>query len=168
MVSKPLPDGLVPGGSSPEFTDTTMPDALLREHALGAGHWGLLHVLEGSVTFVDLGAGSEQLVSAPRTVPIHPQVAAPADCQRARERSNRLLCRTERRLRTAVVPRPRLEQAARSREGRACRQRGNLERDAGATLAAAAVEQPHQAGGLLGVHAERLAASHAGRPRRGR
>ena len=73
MVSKPLPDGLVPSGSSPEFTDATLPDALLREHALGAGHWGLLHVLEGSVTFVDMGSGSEQLVSAPGTIPIHPQ-----------------------------------------------------------------------------------------------
>ncbi len=73
MVAKPLPDGLVPSGSSPAFTAATMPDALRREHALGTGHWGLLHVLEGSVTFVDMGAGSEQLVSAPGTVPIHPQ-----------------------------------------------------------------------------------------------
>ena len=73
MVSKPLPDGLVLSGNALEFTDATMPNALLREHALGPGHWGLLNVLEGSVTFVDMGAGSEQLVSAPGTVPIHPQ-----------------------------------------------------------------------------------------------
>ncbi len=73
MVSKPLPDGLVLSGNTLEFTDAAIPNALLREHALGAGHWGLLNVLEGSVTFVDMGAGSEQLVSAPGTVPIHPQ-----------------------------------------------------------------------------------------------
>ena len=50
-----------------------MPDALLREHALGPGHWGLLNVLEGSVTFVDISTGEEQVLTAPGTVPIHPQ-----------------------------------------------------------------------------------------------
>ena len=73
MASKLLPDGLVPSGSSPEFTEGTMPDALLREHALGAGHWGLLNVLEGSVAFVDISTGDEQVLTARGTVPIHPQ-----------------------------------------------------------------------------------------------
>ena len=74
MVSKPLPDGLVP---ERKFTGIhrchNAGRAPAGAFALGAGHWGLLNVLEGSVTFVDMGAGSEQLVSAPGTVPIHPQ-----------------------------------------------------------------------------------------------
>ena len=73
MASKPLPDGLVLSGNALEFTDATMPDALLREHALGAGHWGVLNVLEGSVTFVDMGSNEEVSVSAGESVPIHPQ-----------------------------------------------------------------------------------------------
>ena len=73
MTRGPLPDGLVPSGNSLEFTDADMPNALLREHALGPGHWGRLHVMEGSITFVDMGTNEEVSVSAGESVPIHPQ-----------------------------------------------------------------------------------------------
>ena len=73
MTRGPLPDGLVPSGNSLEFTDADMPNALLREHALGPGHWGRLHVMEGSITFVDMGTNEEVSVSAGESVPIHSQ-----------------------------------------------------------------------------------------------
>ena len=73
MPRGPLPEGLVPNGNSAEFTNASMPDALLREHALGLGHWGLLHVLEGEMTFVDMGSNQETRLSSGKTLPIPPQ-----------------------------------------------------------------------------------------------
>ena len=62
MTLEGMPSGLVTSGRSPEFTHDTLPDALQREHALGAGRWGVLHVLEGSLVFVDLVSGDERRV----------------------------------------------------------------------------------------------------------
>ena len=73
MPRGPLPEGLVASGNPLEFTDADMPNALLREHALGQGHWGVLRVLEGTMTFVDMGTNEEFPVSAGESVPIHPQ-----------------------------------------------------------------------------------------------
>ena len=87
MTLEGLPSGLVPSGSSPEFTRDTLPAALQREHALGAGRWGVLHVLEGSLVFVDLASGDERPVSAPGNVVIAPQrphkvtVSGPVRCR---------------------------------------------------------------------------------------
>lgn len=67
-----LPDGLVPGGASPVFTQDTLPAALQAEHTLGPGHWGVLNVLEGSLRFVNIGSGEERVVSAPDRVRIRP------------------------------------------------------------------------------------------------
>ena len=72
-MTDPLPDGLVPSHSSPIFTQDTLPDALQREHALAAGHWGMLNVLEGSLRFVNLETGETRKISAPDRVTIHPQ-----------------------------------------------------------------------------------------------
>ena len=69
-----IPPGLVPVGSSLDFTQDTIPDALQREHALAPGRWGVLHVLEGSILFVDLTTGDERLAAAPDTIVIHPEV----------------------------------------------------------------------------------------------
>ena len=68
-----LPDGLVPSGRSLDFTQDTLPDALQREHKLGAGRWGVLHVLEGQLRFVDLANGCERSVVAPDRITIRPQ-----------------------------------------------------------------------------------------------
>lgn len=73
MANTRLPDGLVPAGSSLEFTEDTIPDALQKEHALGPGHWGVLHVFEGQVSFVDLATGEESDVAAPGHAVIQPE-----------------------------------------------------------------------------------------------
>ena len=67
-----LPDGLVPGGASPVFTQDTLPDALQAEHSLGPGHWAVLNVLEGSLRFVNVESGEERVISAPDRVTIRP------------------------------------------------------------------------------------------------
>ena len=41
-----------PYGSSPIFTEITLPDALRNEHRTKAGTWGLLRVLEGEVRLI--------------------------------------------------------------------------------------------------------------------
>ncbi len=73
MTKDQLPCGLVPTGASLNFTERTIPEALKREHALAPGRWGVLHVLEGSLRFVDLSNASERVVAAPDMVIIHPQ-----------------------------------------------------------------------------------------------
>ncbi len=67
-----LPEGLLPGGTSPVFTEDTLPAALQAEHTLAPGHWAALNVLEGSLRFVNLDTGEERLISAPDLVTIHP------------------------------------------------------------------------------------------------
>ena len=47
MTTARIPPGLVPAGGSLNFTNETVPEALQREHALGPGRWGVLHVFEG-------------------------------------------------------------------------------------------------------------------------
>lgn len=74
MVDDGLPERLVPSGASLVFDENTIPDALQRRHALAADRWGVLHVFEGSLSFVDLEAGGERLVSAPDRLTINPQV----------------------------------------------------------------------------------------------
>ena len=66
------PDGLVPGRSSPVFTQDTLPDALQTEHTLAPGHWAVLNVIEGSLRFVNLETNEERVISAPGLVTIHP------------------------------------------------------------------------------------------------
>ncbi len=67
-----LPEGLLPGGTSPVFTHDTLPAALQAEHTLAPGHWAALNVLEGSLRFVNLDTGEKRLISAPDLVTIHP------------------------------------------------------------------------------------------------
>ena len=69
-----LPDGMVPSGASPIFTQDAIPDALLAEHALAPGRWGVLHVLAGSLRFSDLAGGRERMVSAPDLITIPPRL----------------------------------------------------------------------------------------------
>lgn len=52
------PSGLTGYKNTPEFTEITVPDALLRDHATKQGVWARLHVIEGRLLFVDQeGAG---------------------------------------------------------------------------------------------------------------
>lgn len=52
-----IPAGLLPAGGTPNFTEATIPEALQQEHALSHGRWGVLHVFQGSLLFVDLPKG---------------------------------------------------------------------------------------------------------------
>ncbi|MCY4571879.1 MAG: DUF1971 domain-containing protein [Gemmatimonadetes bacterium] len=71
MTNQP-PDGLIPAGSSPVFTQDTLPAALQAEHTLAPGHWAVLNVIMGSLRFVNLETSEERLISAPGLVTIHP------------------------------------------------------------------------------------------------
>ena len=87
MVIDGMPAGLIPSGSSPIFTEVSIPGALQREHKLATGNWGVLRVIEGSVRFVDIGTADERVISAPDHVTIRPQaphrliVDGPMQCQ---------------------------------------------------------------------------------------
>ena len=72
MARGKLPPGLIPSGGSLNFTESTIPEALQRQHALAPGRWGVLHVLEGSLRFVDMDKGRERVVEAPDVLIIHP------------------------------------------------------------------------------------------------
>ncbi len=73
MTINGIPSSLVPSGSSPIFTDETIPGALQQEHRLAKGTWGVLHVLGGKIRFVDLEPFQERVISAPHHVAIQPE-----------------------------------------------------------------------------------------------
>ena len=73
MTVHTLPDGLIHKGGTPTFDENTLPDALCDEHSLKANRWGILHVLEGAVFFVDLVTHEERRVEAPAQVVILPE-----------------------------------------------------------------------------------------------
>lgn len=57
-----------PYGSSPVFDETTLPDALRREHRTKAGAWGVIRVLEGELRLVlddGPGAGGDGTILTP-------------------------------------------------------------------------------------------------------
>jgi tellurite resistance-related uncharacterized protein len=55
---------ITPYRSTPVFDETTLPDALRREHRTKAGVWGLIRVLEGELR-LDLGDGDEARILTP-------------------------------------------------------------------------------------------------------
>ena len=87
MAIDRIPPGLIPTSGSIAFTKDSIPDALQKEHKLAAGHWGVLHVFEGSLNFVDIASGEQRTVSAPDLVTIHPEaphrleVEGPVSCR---------------------------------------------------------------------------------------
>ena len=76
MATDRLPPGLAPSSGSLNFTEDTVPAALQQEHTLAPGRWGVLHVFEGSVRFVNLETGDERDVSAPDLI-INPPPGTP-------------------------------------------------------------------------------------------
>lgn len=72
MAVDRIPPGLLPASGSLTFTEDTIPPPLLREHALGEGRWGVLHLFEGSIDFVDIPSDESRLISAPDAVVIRP------------------------------------------------------------------------------------------------
>ncbi len=65
MAVDRIPTDLIPSSGSHVFTQDTIPEALKKEHKLASGHWGVLHVFEGSLKFVDIASGKERTIEAP-------------------------------------------------------------------------------------------------------
>ncbi len=74
MADTRLPPGLAPSSGSLVFTEDTVPEALQEQHTLASGRWGVLHLYEGSVGFVNLATGEEQNISAPELITIPPEL----------------------------------------------------------------------------------------------
>ncbi len=72
-ADRDLPDGLVPGRRTPEFTATTVPPALLRDHRTSV--WARLEVVSGTVEFVDDDDGPSAVASPDRPIVILPDRA---------------------------------------------------------------------------------------------
>ncbi len=62
-----LPTDLAPYRRTPEFSESTLPDALRRRHTTKPGVWGLIHVLEGSLRYRILEPEPEEHVLSPGT-----------------------------------------------------------------------------------------------------
>lgn len=74
METGGLPRNVVPASGTINFTADTIPVPLTREHALSAGHWGILHIFQGTLRFETIDPPEHQVVSAPDLVTIHPEV----------------------------------------------------------------------------------------------
>ena len=91
MIMDKIPAGLVPSSGSFIFTEDTIPAALQREHTLAPGHWGVLHVFEGSIRFVDLGDRRRASGYRPRPHHHSPRGPTPSGCGEPTAQSGRLL-----------------------------------------------------------------------------
>ena len=69
-----LPHGVRAVGSSPEFTASTVPAALLQRHATAEGCWAQLCVSSGTLLYTDLAAGTEQRLAGGQQVVVPPAV----------------------------------------------------------------------------------------------
>ena len=58
---KDLPGNLTPGQCTPEFTELSVPEGLIKSHATRPGTWGKIIVLEGSLTYRILEPEIEEL-----------------------------------------------------------------------------------------------------------
>ncbi len=70
MTERRVPDGAVPGRTTPSFTDATVPPALLHAHHTTV--WAELVVESGAVLFVEEDPPWQHRVEAPATQPIVP------------------------------------------------------------------------------------------------
>ena len=66
-----LPPKLQPYRRTPEFTETTVPPALLKAHTTKDGTWALIHVLEGRLRYriEDPRRLASQTILTPETAP---------------------------------------------------------------------------------------------------
>jgi len=60
-----LPDACLPYKRTPEFTETSIPDGLLRSHTTKAGVWGRIVVLEGQLLYRILEPAVEEILLDP-------------------------------------------------------------------------------------------------------
>lgn len=59
-----FPKGLSSYRRTPEFTETSVPAGLLRDHSTRAGVWGLIHVLEGRLLYTVSGRDTDLVLEA--------------------------------------------------------------------------------------------------------
>jgi len=69
-----LPDGVEWARTTPELTASTVPAGLLRAHRVAPGVWGVLRVLDGTVTFVEEATGATRDLAAGESQVIPPEV----------------------------------------------------------------------------------------------
>src|SRR5262245_31132175 len=62
---KVLPADVVPYRRTAEFSESTVPAALLQHHATKAGVWGRIHVVAGALRYRILGPEPEEHVLTP-------------------------------------------------------------------------------------------------------
>ena len=51
MTASSLPPGVVSVRRTPEFSESSIPAALRHRHSTKAGVWGLIQIIEGSLTY---------------------------------------------------------------------------------------------------------------------
>lgn len=64
---------IAPYRSTPVFDETTLPEALKREHRTKDGVWGVIRVLEGELKFVLAESGTETILTPDRPGLVQPQ-----------------------------------------------------------------------------------------------
>jgi len=69
-----IPVGYVVTRRTPEFTQDTVPPALLRAHETKGGAWALIHVLEGKLRYCIEAPATESILKPGRPGVIQPQV----------------------------------------------------------------------------------------------
>lgn len=69
-----IPEGYVMTRRTPEFTQDTVPPALLSAHATKGGAWALIHVLEGKLRYCIEVPPSESILEPGQPGVIQPQV----------------------------------------------------------------------------------------------
>jgi tellurite resistance-related uncharacterized protein len=69
-----LPPGLEIYARTPDFTQRTMPAELTSRHVLAEDVWGVLHVLDGTIVFHDMGDFTTHLVPAGGRLIIEPEL----------------------------------------------------------------------------------------------
>lgn len=62
---KALPDTVTSYKRTPEFTQDTVPQGLLKSHQTKEGTWGKIIILEGRLQYRILGPGIEEIVLSP-------------------------------------------------------------------------------------------------------
>lgn len=71
---KELPEGLVSHKRTPDFTETTVPRGLLRDHRTKAGVWGLIQVTAGALRYSIPSRGEEITLTPGMPGVVEPQV----------------------------------------------------------------------------------------------
>lgn len=64
---------ITPYRSTAVFDETTLPDALRREHRTKAGVWGVIRVIEGSLRLQFAGGGEERVLTPDQPGLVRPE-----------------------------------------------------------------------------------------------